>query len=517
MKKLLSIFITASLALSFAVPVMADENKITPEEVEALIWSDPLSNHAECDTLMNMVFYQPEDVTAQESIKDKANPERSVKSYNLQDANLYVWMGSIREFIDTEFTDIENFQWIIESYEDPDRVFTLMYSKENNIYVGYSAPEHDKEGLYQLDYEHIADVINSNDIGTIKDIRLFFSPDSVYIETDKDEYFLVKYYNMTNEYSEYAGNGPVQAKVIEDELITCSELLGSEKQRRADQDAAYDKLYQQVHERMPDIVPFDYEPPEPRDTDSLAPYIDTPSRFSDVTDERLIPYVNIMADRGVVTGYEDGMFYPDKEVTRMEAAMMITRLMDFPLVSGSRTYFLDVNVDDERVVYVEKLAEYGIISGDGNGYFNPDDHIDFNQLFKICCNIIGYNEPYFLPTYLGVGYPIATNRIALDRGLDRNLNVGDLNNTVTRGDLAVVLGNMLDAHMQGGAYTITGGTMLFEDITLADYLAGEESIGYILFPSQWSDWDAGMGVILEYNCHDIIDEFRIKTSLTSIL
>ena len=72
MKKLLSIFITASLVLSFAAPVMADENKITPEEVEAFIWSDPLSNHAECDTLMNMVFYQPEDVTAQESIKDKA-------------------------------------------------------------------------------------------------------------------------------------------------------------------------------------------------------------------------------------------------------------------------------------------------------------------------------------------------------------------------------------------------------------------------------------------------------------
>lgn len=91
MKKLLSIFITASLALSFAAPVMADENKITPEEVEAFIWSDPLSNHAECDTLMNMVFYQPEDVTAQESIKDKANPERSVKSYDLQDANLYDW------------------------------------------------------------------------------------------------------------------------------------------------------------------------------------------------------------------------------------------------------------------------------------------------------------------------------------------------------------------------------------------------------------------------------------------
>jgi len=53
------------------------------------------------------------------------------------------------------------------------------------------------------------------------------------------------------------------------------------------------------------------------------------SKFSDVTEnfEWAKPYINSMADKGLITGYEDGTFRPDNDVTRLEALSLFARAM----------------------------------------------------------------------------------------------------------------------------------------------------------------------------------------------
>ena len=59
------------------------------------------------------------------------------------------------------------------------------------------------------------------------------------------------------------------------------------------------------------------------------PYGDT-ARFSDIDTENFAwakPYINSMADKGLISGYEDGTFRPDNDVTRQEALSLFARAM----------------------------------------------------------------------------------------------------------------------------------------------------------------------------------------------
>lgn len=502
MKKLFIIFTAVFLAMPFSAASAAGQ--ITPEEVKAFIMDEPLSERAECDELINMIFYEPDDILEQSTISGQADPARSVRAYYLYDDD-FMNIESMKEIFIPGGREGEIIYWYIDSLEDENAVFEARYTINGGSYSGYGVNEIKKgteyyDELYFLEYEKIAGIINSSDIGEVKDIKALRAPMGVYIETDRDEYILLKWYGKTGDI-EY------------DKLMTCGEYMAYIREVIGAQETAKAELYEKVHERMPEIAGWDYVPPEPPETDSLAPYRNTASKFADVTNEKMIPYINMMADRGVVTGYEDGLFYPDREVTKMEAAMMITRLMDFPLMNAYRTYFFDIPFGDDRERYLVKLADYGIIHGDENRNFNPGSNMDFNQLFKICCALLGMDKNTDPVSYLRLGYPIGTNRKALELGLDENLDIVDMNKNITRGEIAVVLGNLLDAHMTGHIYTIDNGAMHIDDITLAAYLEGEEPIGDIFFPSQYEDWWSAMKFMFKYKCGDLLDEFVLKTGL----
>ncbi len=61
----------------------------------------------------------------------------------------------------------------------------------------------------------------------------------------------------------------------------------------------------------------------------LAAPADNTERFNDVTEnyEWAKSYINAMADKGLISGYEDGTFRPDNDVTRLEALSLFARAM----------------------------------------------------------------------------------------------------------------------------------------------------------------------------------------------
>ncbi|WP_217592099.1 S-layer homology domain-containing protein [Cohnella sp. GbtcB17] len=87
--------------------------------------------------------------------------------------------------------------------------------------------------------------------------------------------------------------------------------------------------------------------------------------------------VEELADAGVVSGYEDGTFRPDRAVTRAEFTVMLNRLLaQLPkngLVEGDQSQeaiFTDVK-DEWFAEDVKKAARLGLVQGDATGAFRP--------------------------------------------------------------------------------------------------------------------------------------------------
>lgn len=66
-------------------------------------------------------------------------------------------------------------------------------------------------------------------------------------------------------------------------------------------------------------------------------------RFSDMGEDHWAhDYVLLMADYGIIDGYTDGTFRPDKEVSRVQFAKMMVLTLGLDTFSPSTPSFLDV-------------------------------------------------------------------------------------------------------------------------------------------------------------------------------
>lgn len=114
----------------------------------------------------------------------------------------------------------------------------------------------------------------------------------------------------------------------------------------------------------PTETPVQTEAPVPTETPALEA-----GEFADTVNHWAKDYVKTLANAGVVGGYDDGTFLPDKNVTRAEYIKMIVGM--FGLEESQENIFADVADDAWYKEYVEKALAAGLIEGDG-GNFNPD-------------------------------------------------------------------------------------------------------------------------------------------------
>lgn len=108
--------------------------------------------------------------------------------------------------------------------------------------------------------------------------------------------------------------------------------------------------------------------PEETEAPTEAPALEA-GVFVDTADHWAKDYIKALADSGVVGGYDDGTFLPNKNVTRAEYIKMIVGLFD--LEEKAENPFADVADTAWYKEYVEKAVAAGLIEGDG-GNFNPD-------------------------------------------------------------------------------------------------------------------------------------------------
>lgn len=111
--------------------------------------------------------------------------------------------------------------------------------------------------------------------------------------------------------------------------------------------------------------------------------------FSDVSSgDWFYEYVSFAAYKGVVNGYSDGTFKPNKEVTRAEAlkiAYLATGL-DMPL-DNPVSNFSDVPVSEWYSYYVTVGVSMGVVNGYSDGTFKPNKSISRAEASKIIKSI----------------------------------------------------------------------------------------------------------------------------------
>ena len=97
--------------------------------------------------------------------------------------------------------------------------------------------------------------------------------------------------------------------------------------------------------------------------------------------------VNTLASLGMVSGDPDGTFRPNDPITRAEFCVIALAFAYEP--DNAVCYFGDVSRSDWFYTYVAQAASYGWIGGYTNGNFGPNDQITRAQVTTIVNNMLG--------------------------------------------------------------------------------------------------------------------------------
>ncbi|MDQ5824280.1 MAG: S-layer homology domain-containing protein [Chloroflexota bacterium] len=112
-------------------------------------------------------------------------------------------------------------------------------------------------------------------------------------------------------------------------------------------------------------------------------------QFSDMpSDHPFYQYARCLVCNGVVSGYADGTFRPNAQVTRGQLSKMVANAAGYDEDVTGQT-FSDVDPNSPFYPYIERLAKRGIIGGYSDGTFQPNNSVTRGQLAKIVSGAVG--------------------------------------------------------------------------------------------------------------------------------
>ena len=193
-------------------------------------------------------------------------------------------------------------------------------------------------------------------------------------------------------------------------------------------------------------------------TNSTYSVVWHPYEFGDVVNHWAKASINNMGSRMVVSGVGEDIYEPDRNMTRAEFAAIIVKALGLETGVGTKT-FSDVRSSDWFEGYVKTAAEYGIITGYGNGSFRPMDAITREQAMTMIARAMGITklesslQPGEISTVLasytdsGMISNYSENSIAqcIKAGVvsGRTKSTIEPNKNITRAEVAVIVERLL--------------------------------------------------------------------------
>ncbi len=144
----------------------------------------------------------------------------------------------------------------------------------------------------------------------------------------------------------------------------------------------------------------------------------------------------------ILAGYPDGTYGADKAITRAEMAAVVCRMIDKEAdakEAQGKTEFDDVVSNHWASGYINIASKEGIINGDGNGKFRPEDNVKYEEAIKMVVCALGYSDEVKADAAdWAKGYLDTAD----DKGILDALK-GTKGEAATRGDVAVMSYNGL--------------------------------------------------------------------------
>ncbi|MFN7160639.1 MAG: S-layer homology domain-containing protein [Candidatus Gracilibacteria bacterium] len=170
------------------------------------------------------------------------------------------------------------------------------------------------------------------------------------------------------------------------------------------------------------------------------------SPFSDVKADS--PYMSALVylkEKGVVTGYDDGTFQPDKKVNRAEALKMLLTGLGIQIYP-QKSSFPDVASSTWYAPFVSQALKNGYVKGYPDGFFRPEQNVNRVEALKMLLEISQVMKSMTITqkTYLEIDSGLWYSKyvlFALDKNLldiynENQIRAGE---AVTRGDIADML------------------------------------------------------------------------------
>ncbi|MFN6568089.1 beta-Ig-H3/fasciclin [Nostoc minutum NIES-26] len=216
---------------------------------------------------------------------------------------------------------------------------------------------------------------------------------------------------------------------------------------------------------------------------STTPSTTSTSNFTDVSsDYWALPFIQALAQRGVITGFPDGTFKPNQSVTRAEFAALIQKAFNQnPVRQLSSSGFRDVPANYWAADAIREAYETGFLTGYPGDLFQPNQQIPKVQALVALTSGLGLsandnasniNSTYYTDASAIPNYAVNNVAAATQARIVVNYpNVNQLNPQVslTRAEAAALL---YQALVKQGQLQALG-----SNVAAANYIAGATTGG----------------------------------------
>lgn len=207
------------------------------------------------------------------------------------------------------------------------------------------------------------------------------------------------------------------------------------------------------------------------------------AEFKDVAEDNSFrEAIDILSDIGIVKGYEDGNYKPDKEVTRAEMTSLLMRMINLSItgITVPNSYYTDVANNHWAVYDINTASDRNIIKGFGGGVFKPDANVTYEQAVKMIVCVLGYERRAALEYG---GWPNGYMRAARELGLTNKCEMTQTD-PAPRKVIAQLLYNALEVKMAENIADTEDGYKLIEDTLLKTYLKISKITGKVIANSK---------------------------------
>jgi len=150
--------------------------------------------------------------------------------------------------------------------------------------------------------------------------------------------------------------------------------------------------------------------------------------------------VSTLSSLNILTGYDDGSFKPEGDITRAEFCAVVCRALGFNQEAApTATAFSDVPAEHWASYYISTLADQNIVNGMGDGTFAPDANVTYEQAIKMLVVALGFEPMAAQKGGYPTGYLVVANTYEMTEGIKAVQNA-----PATRGVVAQLTYNALD-------------------------------------------------------------------------